>query len=336
MPKKLSLGKLPNQTLKCLIRKLPGVREEVLIPASVGADAAGLRIGGHLLSVTTDPVTFTSKDISKYAVRVNVNDIACMGCKPRWFSSAVLLPEGIDETVLYSLWQDLVDELKAYDIEPIGGHCEVTDAVTRPVIVGQLIGEAEHDFLLDPRKISAGDKILLWRGVAIEGTAVLATERFAELSKHIMPEQLETMQSLLDDPGICVWPGASPLFKQDGLVALHDPTEGGVATALHEMADIARCGLRVHFENIPILSETMQLAKVLNFDPLGLLASGSLLIVCKPDAAEEIKSKLRNERVEVIGEFTQQPERVLVKDGQDLGLPRFDQDEIVQALRKEI
>ena len=198
MPKKLQLGKLPNSILKNLLQSLPKFSEEVVVPPAVGLDAAGLNIENRLFAVTTDPITFTSKSMGKYAVRVNVNDIACLGCKPLWFSSVILLPKETQESYLYELWQELNTELKEFGIQAIGGHCEVTERVIAPVIIGQLIGEAVNKNFFDPRNIKAGDKILLWRAVAIEGTALLAAERFQELAKHIMPQQLETMKTLID------------------------------------------------------------------------------------------------------------------------------------------
>ncbi len=332
MPRTLSPGKLPNRMLNSLLKQLPHHDSEVVIPAKIGIDAAGLKLGDRLLAVATDPITFATKSLGKYAVRVNVNDIACLGCAPKWFSSVIMLPPGAEESFVYDMWYELNDELAEFNIELIGGHTEVTSAVTKPIIVGQLIGEAVNKRFFDPREIKAVNKILLWRGAAVEGTALLAAERFDELSQHIIPAQLETMVSLLDEPGICIWPAAKALFDLEGVVALHDPTEGGVATALHELADLTGCGLQIQEEFIPILSETRQLAMVLGFDPLGLLASGSLLIVCHSGAEAEILSRLQGERVAVIGEFTESVNRVLNRQGGAGELPRYDQDELVRAL----
>jgi len=269
-------------------------------------------------------------------VRVNINDVACLGCRPMWFMSVLLLPPEISETELYELWSDLVAELRYYNIVAIGGHSEITAAVNTPVIVGYMVGEAVNDHFLDSRNIQPGDSILLWRGAAIEGTALLAAERFDDLKAHILPEQLETMKHLLDDPGICIWPAAKKLFSLPGLVAMHDPTEGGVATAIHELADIANCGVEINANSVPILSETLQLAKILEFDPLGLLASGSLLVVCKTESVDAVLGQLKGERVAKIGEFTKDMGRNMVRQDQYETLPRFDQDEIIKALKKKI
>jgi hydrogenase expression/formation protein HypE len=332
MPTKLQAGKIPNQLLKSLLKDLPVFGDEVVIPPALGIDAAGLRVGDRLLAITSDPITFASKQIGKYAVRVNVNDIACMGCRPRWMMNTLLLPLGTTDLDLYELWHELVNELKLYQIQAIGGHTEVTAAVNQPVLVCQMIGEPVTGALLDIRSAKPGDKMLLWRGAAVEGSALLATERYDDLKKHIPAAQLDTMRNLINEPGICIWPAAEKLFALDGLVALHDPTEGGIATALHEVAEVSGCGIQVRSADIPILSETLQLAALLKFDPLGLLASGSLIIVCRPEAEASMLQALRGERVASIGELTEEQGSYI--DGKDL--PRYDRDQILDALAYEL
>lgn len=336
MAKKLLLGKVPSHILASLLRQLPPAPEEVLIPPGIGLDAAALKIGDRTIVVTTDPITFTDKHVAKYSVAVNINDIACMGCRPRWFTSTLILPEGTTDVALHNLWHELTEELKRYDITAIGGHIEVSNKVNSPILVGQMMGEPVTEKLLDPRNAKPGDRLLLWRCAALEGTALLATERYVELSDYILPAQLDTMRELLDDPGICIWPAAEKLFALPGLIALHDPTEGGVATALHELADSAGSGLTVNRRSIPILSETLQLADILKFNPLGMLASGSLLIVCKKSAEKAILDCLKDERIASIGELTESQDRLIIEGGQSKTLPRFDQDEIVNALTRKI
>jgi len=332
MSVKLEAGKVPNKLLSALLKDLPPLGEEVIIPPCIGLDAAALKIGDRTLAFTTDPITFTKKNIGKYAVRVNVNDIACMGCRPRWFLSTFLLPIGTTDTELYDLWHELVDELKVFGIQAIGGHTEVTAAVNQPVLTCQMIGEPVNDKILDLRDARPGDKVFLWRGAAVEGTALLANERYDDLKEHILPEQLDTMKNMINVPGICIWPAAEKLFPIDGLVAMHDPTEGGVATALHEVADAAGGGIEIDGDLVPVLSETKQLAEILHFDPLGLLASGSLIIVCRPEAAETIVSTLQSERIALIGELTENQERTIAFDGKKQELPRYDRDQILDAL----
>jgi hydrogenase expression/formation protein HypE len=332
MNKILPPGKLPSSLLTELISHLPTSGPEILVPPGAGCDAAGLMIGNKLVAVTTDPITFSTKNIATYSVCVNMNDIACMGARPRWYSATLLLPPETTEQTVREIWEELGNQLRKYDLISIGGHCEVTPAVSQPVIIGQMIGEAMGEQLLNPKAICPGDQIFLWQSAGIEGTALIATERETELKKYFSHEKLKAMQNLIHDPGICIWPFVEKLLPNDHVVALHDPTEGGVATALHELADAAACGIRVNNDVIPILPETAELAQLLKFDPLGLLASGSLLIVCRPDAVDAMLEKFKNQPMTWIGEFTEKPDRILVRNEQETALPRYDTDEIIKAM----
>jgi hydrogenase expression/formation protein HypE len=327
MNKLLPLGKLSSALLAELIPLLPIDAPEIRVTPGVGCDAGGLMIGNQLVAVTMDPITFSTHNLGTYSVCVNINDIACLGCRPRWYSATLLLPQNTTEKAIRDIWQELGEQLRQYDLISIGGHTEVTTAVNQPVLIGHMIGQAIGDRLLNPADAAAGDQILLWQGVAIEGTALLAHEREQDLKKYFSDEKLAAMQNLIRDPGICVWPLVEKLMPDNNIIALHDPTEGGIATALHELADAAQCGLHINVEAIPVLPETAELAALLQFDPLGLLASGSLLIVCRTDAVQAILQKFPNEPLCHIGELTAKNDRVL---------PRYDTDEIVKAMRKII
>jgi hydrogenase expression/formation protein HypE len=311
----LPLGKLSAKLLAELIPLLPTDSPEIRIPPGAGCDAGGLMIGNKLVAVTTDPITFSTRNIATYSVAINMNDIACMGCRPRWYTASLLLPPDTTEQTVRDIWTELGDQLKKYDLISIGGHCEVTAAVNQPVLIGQMIGEAIGEGLLNPHNARPGDQIYLSQSAGIEGTALIASEREAELKRFFSHEKLLFMQNLIHNPGICVWPFVQQLLPNNNIIALHDPTEGGVATALHELADAAQCGLQIDIDAIPVLPETIELAKLLQFDPLGLLASGALLVVSR--------MSLQIDGLKLIGQLTEAPER---------NIPRYDTDEIVRAM----
>ncbi len=328
----LPLGKIKESTLAELLALLPQNDERVVIPPEIGCDAAGIHYQGKYIAITTDPVTFTSDRIGTYAVNVNINDLACMGCRPLWFTMNILLPEGSTQAQLTTIMRDISRQLTHYSIQAIGGHTEVTKAVNQPIVVGQMIGEAMGKQLLDPRKITQGNRILMWQPTAIEGTALLARERYDALSAYIAPSRLDEMTALLDEPGICVWHIVEKLLGLPGIVALHDPTEGGVATALHELADVSGCGVDVIHNNISVLPQTKQLAEILDIDPLGLLSSGALLVVCEADSESLILQALKDEPIKNIGEFTGSDKRNLLEHDHTTRLPRYCMDEIIRGL----
>lgn len=329
---KLNPGKLEPKFLKKLIAKFPKNDQNIIIPPGIGIDAAGLKVGNKLIAITTDPITFSTTNISTYSVAVNINDVACLGCKPRWYLACLLLPVGTTKNQVTTIFHNLAYELKRYNIKAIGGHVEITNTVTTPIIVGQMIGEIIGDNLLTPQNGKPGDQILLWRSVAIEGTALLATKQQQLLQKSLSMKKIKAMQNLLLKPGICIWPLVKKLVPCKGLVALHDITEGGIATALHELADASNLGLKINGNTIPIRAETKMLAKILKFNPIGLLASGSALILCRKTASKQISQKIGARDLTLIGELTKNKKRILMLNEKPAKLPRFTSDEIIRFL----
>jgi hydrogenase maturation factor len=140
---------------------------------------------------------------------------------------------------------------------------------------------------------------------------------------------------LLDNPGINVYPLVKKLLhfkKGKGIVALHDPTEGGIATAIHELADASGCGVTIHYEQIPFLTETKTIAQLFRLNPLGLLASGCLLIACHSKETSSLLQKFSKESLKWVGTFTRESKRFCLINGRKQPLPRFDQDEIIKAI----
>jgi hydrogenase expression/formation protein HypE len=173
-----------------------------------------------------------------------------------------------------------------------GGHTEITAGLERPIVVGQMLGEAPKDGALVKTRLEPGDRILLTHGAAIEGTALLAREKPAALEGAIRPELLERARQLLFAPGISVVEAARVARAAAPVRAMHDPTEGGIVTALWEFARAGGRGLRVEAECIPILPETEAVCRALGLDPLKLIASGALLIAVRPSDTTSVISAL--------------------------------------------
>lgn len=324
-------GKLPSNVLNALIEQLDQSNMSIVIPPKRGIDAAGLKLGNGLFAISTDPVVRVQQHIGATNISVNMNDVACLGAKPTWFTATLLLPEGFSEAELRYLWDEFVTALNRYDVKAIGGHIEVTSAVTRPVMVGQMMGECIGDTLLDPRDCEPGDHVLLWQAIGLEGTAILATDYHNKLTQHFSTQAITKMQQLVCEPGLCVWPLVEKLLPHSGVVALHDPTVGGVANALHELANNSQCGVHIQENALNILPETKTLCTLFGLDPLGLLATGSLLIVCCAHAKDDILAKLADEPVRHLGQFVANPtERLLYAGHKVHALPQFDGDELTK------
>jgi len=327
----LPVGKLPSKCLERLLRRCrPDSR--VLLGPGIGRDAAALAMGDSTVVATTDPITFATDRIGWYAVNVNANDVACLGARPCFFLVTILLPEGqATEGMAESIFDDVERSCSALDITLCGGHTEVTYGLDRPIVVGQMLGEVEPDRLVRSDRCRAGDDVLLTRGIAIEGTALIAREKARELADVVDAATLDRAQALLESPGLCVLPAAQAICQAVLPHALHDPTEGGLATGLHELADAASLGMVI--DTVPILPETETVCRHFGLDPLGLIASGSLLAVTAPEDTQPALRALDAAGVPAvrIGWMTPRDEGVMLQrmDVRE-PRPRFDTDEVVR------
>ncbi len=331
----LPVGKLPGPLLGRLIATYATSDPTVIVGPGVGGDAAAIDLGATTLVVKSDPITFASESPARYLVDVNANDLACLGATPRWMMVTALLPEGTTEERVEAHFRELRDVCLQRQISLVGGHTEITLGLARPILVGVLIGEVESGKLLRPGGARAGDRILLTGAIALEGTALIARELGARLSPAVDPQLVERAANLLADPGISVAPEAMALLNAGGVTALHDPTEGGLAAGVHELALAAGCGATVDRDTVPILEETAAIAAAFGLDPLGMLASGSLLAAADPGAVEGLISASRTAgfRLTAIGEVTDQPGSVMLRaDGVEREMPVYESDEIMRVL----
>ncbi len=316
---RLPVGKLPPDVLEALLSSFRIPRGSgVLIGPRFGEDAAVIDLGGKYLVATTDPITFTAERLGWYAVNVNANDVATLGARPRWFLATMLLPEGRATPALARrIFQDTLRACRALGVTLCGGHTEVTAGLERPVLVGQMLGEARRNELVLKDRQRPGDVIILTKGVAIEGTAILARERAAALERKLGGWLVRRARRLLSSPGISVVPEARLAARQGGVHAMHDPTEGGLLAGLYELARAGRVGLCIWREKVPVLPETQAFSRVLGFDPLALIASGALLIVASARAAPKLLRTLAKHRIRAraIGEVRPENEGLEILDG---------------------
>jgi hydrogenase maturation factor len=333
MPLSYPLGKLPAEHLARLLTRHSPTDERIVLGPGVGRDAAVISFGGRYLVAKTDPITFATDEIGWYAVHVNANDIACMGATPRWFLGTLLLPETRNNaTLVDTIFNQIIAACGELDVALVGGHTEITYGLDRPVVVGCMLGEVAPEGLVRPDGAQPGDLLLLSKGIAIEGTAIIAREMADELTE-LGELLLERCQGLLRDPGISVVRDAKIATGAGAVHGMHDPTEGGLATGLHELAEAAGVGLAIDEAAVPTLPETAVLCEQLGLDPLGLIASGALLLAVAPADAPAIVAALEAEGIggTYIGRVVERHRGTTLHRGAtERPLPHFDRDEIAQ------
>ena len=326
-------GKLPLELLSDLLGKIDARDPRVALGARAGEDAALIDMGDRYLAAKTDPITFATDLIGWYAVQVNANDLAAMGATPRWLMATLLLPEGTSADDVRAIFNQLLEACDALGVTLIGGHTEITHDLPRPIAIGAMLGEVAKDKVVLTSGAQVGDSIALTQGVAIEGTAILAREAADALAANgVSQDVIRRAQGLLFTPGISVAKAAA-IACDVGVNSMHDPTEGGLATGLLEIATAAGVGIVVDAERIPVLPECRAVCDALSLDPLGLIASGALLATLPPADARRLTAALRRAGIPAveIGRVTPASEGLrLISNGAERALPTFERDELAR------
>jgi len=335
----LPVGKLPPAVLDGLLRGYrPPPSSGVVIGPRYGEDAAVIDLGTKYLVVKTDPITFTDERIGWYAAHINANDIATLGATPRWFLATVLLPEGrTTRQMAQRIVRDIQATCRSLGIALCGGHTEITAGLPRPMVVGQMLGEVKKPELIRKESQRTGDLVILTRGIAIEGTAILGRAKGGELEKKLGRAAVSRARRWLFNPGISVLADARLAVRFAKVHAMHDPTEGGLLSGLAEIAHAGGVGLRVWKEKIPVLPETLSFSRTLGFDPLALIASGALLVVVAPASVPCLLRAYARRGISaaVIGEIRPPKEGIrMVEAGREEPLRIPKRDEIARLLEK--
>ena len=329
----LPIGKLPVDLLQALLQRAPLSDERVLLGPRFGVDCAVLDLGEQLLVLKSDPITFATADIGRYLVQVNSNDIATMGATPRWLLVTALLPENeTSPELVLEIGEQLYAACQEMGISVIGGHTEITHGLPRPILAGTLIGEVARENLVTPQGMRTGDHILLTKGVPIEGTALLARE-FPERLQDILDEaKLAEAQNYLVRPGISILRDAQIATGAGRVTAMHDPTEGGLATALWELAATGDRTLLVDVMAVPVPPLAARICAAFDLDPLATIASGALLLTAAPHDALAISAALAEAGIPCadIGHVTAGPPQVRQQTPPLQLLPRPERDEIAR------
>ena len=330
----MDIGKFPPSLLEKLLKKTGTTDPRVLLGPGLGEDAAVLDLSDTLLVAKSDPITFATDRIGWYSVQVNANDIACTGGVPRWFLATLLVPEHFTEDQAEDLFTQVLDACTAIGVTLIGGHSEVTYGIDRPLVSGTMLGEVARDNLVKTGGAQEGDSIVVTKGIAIEGTALLALERAEDLRKAGVSGDIITLSAeLLNTTGISVIVDAQIATATAQIHSMHDVTEGGLITGLREVAAASGLGLAIEEGSVPVLPTTETVCQALGLDPLGLLASGAMIITLSPAEVPSLIAELEKQGIDgwEIG-MMMAPEEGLVYIGREgeVELPQFGRDELAR------
>ncbi|HHY13351.1 MAG TPA: AIR synthase [Thermoanaerobacterales bacterium] len=323
-------GKLsPELMKKFIFSQLGSKRKEVLVPAKMGEDSSIVDFGKYVCVLSTDPITGAAKDIGKLAVHISCNDIAANGAEPIGVMMTIMFPDGTTESHIEDVTRQIHEAALEVNVEVLGGHTEITNAVTRTVISATSIGMALKDQYITSSGAKPGNDIIFTKRAALEGTAIIAADFEDDLSKKMSPKEIENAKSLMKY--ISVIPEGK-IGAKYGATAMHDATEGGILGAVYELAHASNVGVKLWEDKIPFYDETLKICEIMSLDPFKLIAAGSMLITATD--GDKIVDALDNEGIEasIIGKITDEGFNIIHKDGSSSTFEPPERDELWKIL----
>ncbi|MEM2975502.1 MAG: AIR synthase family protein [Candidatus Bathyarchaeia archaeon] len=337
----LAIGKLDPLTLKRLVFSRLGKHDSrVLLGPKIGEDATVIDFGDRALIVHSDPITGAVENVGWLAVNVCTNDIATRGVRPKWILTVLLLPENFALAELKNITAQIDKAAKQLGIAVVGGHSEITSGLNRPIIITTAIGETVNKNFVQTSGAKIGDALILTKGAAIEGTAILAHELGDLLEAKIGKKLVEKAKQFIRKTSVVKDALTAIEVGEEAVHAMHDATEGGVASGLQEIAWASNVGLVAYEQKIPLHPETEVMCQALGIDPLRTISSGTLIISAESQKAEEIVSSLKQEGIKaaVIGKVLNRKKGAYIvrKNGTKLDLSKPVKEELWKALETRL
>ena len=317
-------GKLrPDLLARTFLRRIGVPSKQVLIGPALGEDAAVIRLEGELaLVVHTDPITGAVENIGWLSVHIAANDLAVTGCRPRWFTITVLLPEHASDEVVERISKDIDSALRQIEATLVGGHAEYTWGLSRPITSTTAIGVSRTDRIVSTGGAREGDVLIMTKTAALEATSILASEYSLLLRAHGMSsEEIERAKRMIGE--ISVVREALALAERGLASSMHDPTEGGIIAGALEMAWASGKTVVLYADRVPLDPVTRKAFEIAELDPLKSLSSGALLAAVSRERLEEALKTLSDIGIKasVIGEFRAGPPRLeVVRDNSLVGV----------------
>jgi hydrogenase expression/formation protein HypE len=283
-------------------------------------DQAQLEIGGARVAFTTDsfvvtPIFFPGGDIGKLAINGTVNDLAMSGARPFYLSAAFILEEGLPSADLERIADSMRTAADKAGVQIVTGDTKVVNRGKgdKVFITTTGIGVIEHDAHFSADRAQPGDRILLSGTIGDHGITILAQREDLDFECA-----LESDCAALDGLVAEMLDEAAAAGNVDGIRVMRDPTRGGVATTLNEIAGRSRVGMMLNEQAIPMREGVRGACEMLGLDPLYVANEGKLVAIVAPQIADRMLARMRRHplghNAAVIGEVIEQhPRMVLMK-----------------------
>jgi len=293
--------------------------DSVLQGPAYGEDAAAIDLGDSTLVVSTDPISLAIERVGTLGVYVACNDVAASGGDPSWMTSVIFLPGDVDTgAVLETITGQMDAVARDLGIAIVGGHSEYNPSLERPLVTLTCMGLADR--YVPTGGAQPGDRVVLTKGAAIEGTAILASDFDEDLRDAGIDEAtIREAESYFAEIGVI----EDARVLRDHATGMHDPTEGGLVDGMLELAIASGVGLDIDEGAIPIRDPTREICAAMDVDPLRIFGSGALLATVPAESIPEIEAALEKRGISMatIGTVEDRTEPPLRIEGDEFREP---------------
>ena len=328
-------GKISESVLKrSVLKQLHTTSDRILFKPAVGEDCAVISMqAGSQTKLVTATQTFTL-DVSDKHVRANcavydaLNNIYAMGAGPIGIELALLVPTTENEAVLRETVRAIDAVCEEAGIVVLGGHTQVSRAVKSIVVTVTAIGEAYEQMLTPSSAAAPGMDIIVTGYVGLEGTAILANEKRAELETRFSKAFIDKSAAYIDHISTEM-EAASAIGA--GVAAIHDASQGGIFGALWDMAEASGIGLDIDLKKLPIRQDTIEISEFFDINPYKLLSGGSLIIIAADGTHVVRELEKTGQNAVIVGATTDSNDRVLISGEERRFLETAQTDEIYKV-----
>ncbi|MBN2853769.1 MAG: AIR synthase family protein [Clostridia bacterium] len=329
----MEIGKLSNKVLNdIVINTLKPKRGEVILRPAIGEDCTAFSLEEDVCVMSTDPITGATLNLGKIAVNIAVNDIASCGAEPFGIMITILIPPDGEIEQLKQIMNDINQTCDSLNIDILGGHTEVTDAVTRFVITATSVGRVKREKLVMTKNAKAGDCILMTKYVGMEGTSIIINEKRKLIESFLTEDEIKMGNSFIDELSV-VKEGTAA--SKIGVNSMHDITEGGILGAIWELCHSSQLGALVFEDKIPVREVTRKVCMYFNLNPLKLISSGSMLITCDKKHKDLLITTLLNEGIncQMIGTLSEKKDILLYNKNKVTTIMEPESDELYKVIK---
>jgi len=311
----MKAGKLQAHQLKNIVfNNIKHQRPEVLMRGNIGEDCAVLDFDKYACVISMDPITGASSNIGSLSIHISCNDVASNGVAPMAILLTILAPPGTTENEIDAIMKDANETAEQLNVEIVGGHTEITEAVNKIVVTTTAIGRQLKEEMIFTKGAKIGDAVLMTKSAGIEGTSILAHDLEHKLKDLVSAEILEKGKEFSKHISV-VKEGV--LAGKFGVTSMHDVTEGGVLGALWEIAEASGLGIEIYEENIPVRPETKEICDALSINPYKLISSGAMLMTISQDRKRDLINLFNNYEIPLseIGKVLEKDRTIITRNG---------------------